>query len=107
MRYFKIKVKNLILIIAAFAVIYALIPFAYSIAAKNYSRKGDVEYAAVYYEKALSLTPDIMRSGEDIYDYANTLSGGATEHSLYKIFPYGHGVWGTTWFLRMKLLIQP
>ena len=91
MRYFKIKVKNLILIIAAFAVIYALIPFAYSIAAKNYSRKGETEYAAVYYEKALSLTPKIMRTGEDIYDYANSLSGGATEHSLYKIFTYGHG----------------
>lgn len=91
MRYFKIKVKHLILAAAVLVVIYALVPFAYSIAAKNYSRKGDTEYAAVYYEKALSLTPDIMRSGEDIYDYANTLSSGATEHSLYKIFPYGHG----------------
>ena len=91
MRYFKIKVKHLLLIAAALTVIYSLIPLAYSKAAQSYKQNGIPEHAAVYYEKALSLTPDFLRSGKDIYDYANSLSGGATEESLYKIFPYGHG----------------
>ena len=91
MRYLKIKVKTLLLAAAVIAVIYAIIPFAYSKVAQSYRKKGEDEYAAVYYEKSLSLVPDFIKSGEDIYDYANTLSGGATEHSLYKIFPYGHG----------------
>lgn len=91
MKYFEIKVKNLVLAIAVFAAIYSLVPFAYSKVAQHYRNKGGDEYAAVYYEKALSLTPDFLRSGKDIYDYANSLSGGAAEHSLYKIFPYGHG----------------
>jgi len=91
LRYFKIKVKHLLLAAAALTVIYALIPLAYSKAAQSYKQNGKPEHAAVYYEKALSLTPDFLRSGKDIYDYANSLSGSATEESLYKIFPYGHG----------------
>lgn len=91
MKYFKIKVKYLLLAVAALTVIYALIPLAYIKAAQSYKQNGKPEHAAVYYEKALSLTPDFLRSGKDIYDYANSLSGGATEASLYKIFPYGHG----------------
>ena len=91
MRYFKIKVKHLLLAAAALTVIYSLIPLAYSKAAQSYKQKGKPEHAAVYYEKAFSLTPDFLRSGKDIYDYANSLSSGATEESLYKIFPYGHG----------------
>ncbi|MCQ1530044.1 tetratricopeptide repeat protein [Lutispora saccharofermentans] len=91
MKYFKIKVKYLILLLIALSFLYASVPFAYSKIAKGYERKGKIEHAAVYYEKSLSLVPDFLKSGEDIYDYANTLSSGAMEHSLYKIFPYGHG----------------
>lgn len=91
MKYLKIKVKHLFLAAVVLSVIYALIPFAYSKVGGLYRKKGKPEHAAVYYEKALSLTPDFLRSGKDIYDYANILSNGATEYSLYKIFPYGHG----------------
>lgn len=91
MRYIKIKVKHIFSVAAVLAAIYALILFAYSKIGGYYYEKGKPEHAAAYYEKALSLTPDFLRSGEDIYDYANILSSGATESSLYKIFPYGHG----------------
>lgn len=96
MRYIKIKVKHLILAAAVLAAVYSLIPFAYSKLGGYYDRKGKPEHAAVYYEKALSLTPDFLRSGKDIYDYANILSAGATEYSLYKIFPYESGGTGNS-----------
>lgn len=58
MKYFKIKVKYLILLLIALSFLYASVPFAYSKIAKGYERKGKIEHAAVYYEKSLSLVPD-------------------------------------------------